>query len=471
MTLGALSALATTFTFTSEADMSQTKDGFTVTLGKGSGNNDPAVYNGAIRMYANNTITVSGNGITNIHLSFSKQGSKEYATLTASVGNLVSGGVSASNEDVKTDVWTGSAESVTFTLGASGQRIITQLVINGDGSEDPDPSDPNEPSTPDTPSTLDPNYVYSEPTTVTVPSTTVQGDAYKFVQNNIEVSCTKGAITDSYFSAHAGFDMTFTATKAIKGIVINGFVKKDFTATATSGDISYLSPGADTSADPVVVITDVDAKTVTISCVKQLRCNVVEIYFEENPDATVSGGSSGNGDEVVLTFDTADAVYESEFSELIEEPNYSIYLYNESDPLYIYFALDLYPAQMGVLAGNYSWADYSLGDYTYYSYGEGDYDLAVIEDGVVSITKSGDIYTITGTILADNSTTYKISFTGEMPIYTDDEYYGDESGVIGIAADKAEFNSEAPKYDLTGRKIGKGFRGIYIQDGKKFIAR
>ena len=467
----ALSASATTFNFTSEGSASQTADGFKVVLDKGSGNNPPAYYTNGMRLYAKNTITVSGGNMTKISLTFAKQGSKDYAGLTASTGHLTDGGVSTSDSDLKVDVWTGSASTVTFTLGDSGQRLIKEIVINGDatggGGGNTDPTEP------DTPSGLDPDFVYPEPTMVLVPPTTVQGDAYSFIYNNIEVSCTKGAVTDSYFSAHAGFDMTFTATRPIKGIVINGFVKKGFEATSTSGRISYLTPDEDATADPVVVLTDVNSKSVTISCVKQLRCYNVEVYFEENPEATVNGGGSGSGGATTeLTFDSAEAVYESEYVEMIGEENYSIFLYNDADPYYIYFALDLYPAKKDVLTGTYTWDDYTLGDYTYYIWGETDYDMTWADGGTVTISKSGNIYTIVGVIPCDNGKTYSISFSGEMPIYTDDEYYGDgddEAGVGSLVEEAKE--KDTVMYDILGRKVGKGYRGLYIQGGKKFIGR
>lgn len=469
----AFSAMATTFTIGSANSVTQ--DGITVSFSKGSGNNDPAVYNGCLRLYAKNTITISGSKLSNISLSFTKQGSKEYATLSASTGSLVSGGESTSNDDVKTDKWSGSASSVTFTLGDSGQRIITKIVVNGDGSET-DPSQPDEPDQPgDEPDELDPDYKYDEPTVVTTPGNTVQGDAYSFISNNVMVSCTKGAVNETYFSAHAGFDMTFTATQEIKGIVINGFVKKDFTATTNHGQISYLTPSEDKDANPVVVLTNVDSKSVTISCVKQLRCYEVEVYFEENPEATVSGGATGDGGEENLVFDSADAVYESEYSEAWGEDNYSVFLYNASSPDIPYVALDLWPGDSSDLTGTYSWDDYTLGDYTYYAWGEGDYDATFAEGGEFTVTKSGDVYTIKGYFIGEDNVTYNVSFTGKMQFYTDDEYYygDDDSSVEDVIAEESVkgLDTDETMYDLRGVKVVKGYRGVVIQNGKKYLLR
>lgn len=472
-----LSSMATTFTFTSSDHVSQTKDGITVTLSKASGNNDPFFsVSEEMRLYANNTITISGGNLTDISLTFAKQGSKDYATMTASTGTLASGGVSTSKTDQKTDKWTGSATSVTFTLGNTGQRILTGIVVNGTGSSEP--SQPSEPSEPDQPgpgdNTLDPDYTYSEPTTVRTPSTTVQGDSYWFIDNNIMVSCTKGATNDSYFSAHAGFDMTFTATQPIKGIVINGFVKKDFEATVNQGKVSYLTPDVDTEGNPVVVITDVDSKSVTISCVKQLRCYSVDIYFQSNPQEEVSGGGSSSTED--LTFDTAEAVYESEFVDWIGEENYSIFLFNGDAPYYPYVALDIYPEKKDEITGTYRMSDYSLGDYTYYVYGETENDIAWAEDGQVTISKSGDNYTITGYMVGDNKVRYNFTFTGHLPFYLDSDYYvdddEDDAGVQSVTQDTdAEFNPDAPMYNIHGQRVDKTYRGFIIQDGYKFLLR
>lgn len=476
-----LSAMATTFTFTSSDAVSQTKDGITVTLSKGSGNNDPFFSSAEeMRLYANNTITVSGANLTDITMEFSKQGSKDYASLSASVGSLSSGGNSTSKTDVKTDKWTGSANSVTFTLGSTGQRIIYQLVVNGTGSESGNPSTPTDPTEPETPSTLDPNYTYAEPTVVDKAPSTVQGDSYWFIQNNIMVSCTKGATNDSYFSAHAGFDMTFTATKAIKGISIKGFVKKDFTASVDHGKISYLSPDDDTEGDPVVVITDVNSKSVTISCVKQLRCYNVEVYFEENPEGTVSGGIASS--TVDLTFDSGEGVYESEYVDWIGEENYSIFLYNAASPVYPYLALDIYPESKDVLTGTYKMTDYSLGDYSYYLYGESDEDITWANNGEVTITKTGDVYSIAGYLICDNQVRYNFSFTGKLPIYLDTDYYYDDDedddddgeldGVTEVVNDSnTTLDVDAPMYDTTGRRVGANYRGIVIQNGRKYMVR
>ncbi|MDY6297624.1 MAG: BACON domain-containing carbohydrate-binding protein [Alloprevotella sp.] len=93
---------------------------FSVTFAKGTNSNAPKYYNSgtAIRCYGGNTITVSSSTktIASVQLSFgSSDGSN---AITASVGNYSQG------------EWTGSANSVTFTIGgSSGNRRIAGISV------------------------------------------------------------------------------------------------------------------------------------------------------------------------------------------------------------------------------------------------------------------------------------------------------------------------------------------------------
>ena len=477
----ALSTMATTvFDFNSSTCLYQTADGFTVTISQaGNGNSKPQYYSNEARLYAKNTITVSGDGITRIDITFAKQGSKAYADLSASEGTLTNGGTSTSNTDLKTDTWTGSSNSVVFTLGSTGQRIIKRLVINGDGTEISGGNEGGDTTvvvTIDT-TALDSTFAYSEPTAIIVPDMSFYKQKYAFVQNNIRVSCTQGSIlnndSDYYFNCNAGEKLTFEATKPIKGIVINGYVRKAFSATTDRGSIEYCSPeDNDWEGDPVVIVTDIDSTAVTISCVKQLRCYAVRLYFDANPtdklDCENNGGEEG--EVFYLTFDAADAVYETEITEEDGKTNYTIYLYNQESPDYPYIALDLYPNAVGDLTGTYNLEDGSLGEYTWYSYGESEFDRVwVYSDGAVVVSKNDKTYSISGYITCDDNNTYNFTFSGEMPFYIDTEYYKEDTAAI--EAVYPPLNPKAAMYDVLGRRVNKDYRGIVIQDGKKFIVR
>ena len=311
---------ATQFTFSSSADLSQTKDGFSIAIAQGSGSTAPvfqnpfynAEYHPEMRLYLGNTITVTGDKLTNIQLVFAKSGAsnKQYTGLSASVGELVSGGESESATDWKVDRWTGDATSVVFTLTGKGQRQIQQIVIDGE----PVDIKPEEEILP-TAEDLDPAYSYAEPTDVSPKDTTVIKKEYAFIDHNILVHCSLGSIlkaeADSdpddeeddshpaYFNCNAGYQLTFTATQPIKGIAIDGFVRKAFEATCDHGTIQFIADqDADLEGSPALVVLDVNSTSVTITCPKQLRCYGVHVYFEQNPEPLFTGVESIQKSEI-----------------------------------------------------------------------------------------------------------------------------------------------------------------------------
>lgn len=298
-----LSAWAETmFTFTSANDMNQEKDNITVMLKKGAGSNAPRFQTDyetgkpEMRLYSGNTITVSGEGLTQIQMVFAKSSAsdKAYAGLSASVTKLVSGGDSESKTDWKIDRWTGNAAEVVFTLTGSGQRQIKQLVVNGEAVIDiVEETLPTEDD-------LDWSYYYSEPEVVHVPDTQFFHKEYAFISGNILVHGSQGSTVRAtkdeaaYFGCMAGERLTFTATNVIKGIAIKGNVRKQFSATSSSGTIYYLSdPDLEEAGDPVLVVREVNDMSVTIYCDKNLSCYEVKVYFESNPDPVGDNGATG----------------------------------------------------------------------------------------------------------------------------------------------------------------------------------
>ncbi len=102
---------------------------FSITFSKGTNsNNAPQYYKTgkAIRLYGGNTMTVSSTSktIEKIELSFaSGEGSNE---ITASTGTYSNG------------TWTGSSNSITFTVGGtSGHRRVTSVKVTFEASVDP----------------------------------------------------------------------------------------------------------------------------------------------------------------------------------------------------------------------------------------------------------------------------------------------------------------------------------------------
>lgn len=417
----------TEFTFASNEDVTQTKNGITVTLAKGSNTQAPVYssYNG-MKLYANNTITINAEQVfQNVQIVFAKNENKTYAALSASPSGITSDETSTALDDKKVVKWTGNTSHLVFTLGSSGQRVIFRMVIDGEpivivpeGYVDDSP--------------LEEDYLYGEPTTIFAPDKLFSKKEYAFISSNIRVHCTQGSIVDTastpYFNVNAGYTLTFEASKPMKGLAISGMVRKQFDAMVDHGTINFCSPGEledDHEGNPVVIIKDINEKSVTITCPKQVRCYAVRVYFDANPTEELDcGGSSSGGETYFLEFDRADAIYESEISKDEGKPNYTIYLMNKANPDYPYITLDLYPAAKGDLTGSYEMDNGSLGETTWYQYGESALDKTwMYEDGMVVINKEGNVYSISGFLTCDDTNTYNFSFSGEMPFYTDTEYY------------------------------------------------
>lgn len=286
----------TEFTFTSAADMDQTKDGITVTIAKGSGKTAPSAtvdyqtQTPEMRLYVGNTISVSSSQtLTNIQLVCAKSSAsnKDYTDLSASTGTLVSSGASTDKTDLKVDSWTGSATQVVFTLTEPGkQRQIKRILVDGEPI-DIDPVVDVLPTAED----LDPNYVYAEPTAVAPKDTTLWKKEFAFIHNNILVHCDMGSInpatdtTFAYFNCNANYSITFTATQPIKGVHIDGYVRKAFDATCDHGTLQFLTdPDFEMEGWPALVLLDVNSTSVTLFCPKQFRCYGARFYFQENPE-------------------------------------------------------------------------------------------------------------------------------------------------------------------------------------------
>lgn len=126
------------------------EEGLVVTFDKGTNQNAPMYYNSgtAVRVYGGGTMTVTatGNTISKIVLTYGTGDNTN--EITTDCGTFA------------TDTWTGSASSVTFTVGGTSKhrRIKVIEVTLGEGGSTPEtpetpeePETPTEPETPDTP--------------------------------------------------------------------------------------------------------------------------------------------------------------------------------------------------------------------------------------------------------------------------------------------------------------------------------
>jgi hypothetical protein len=122
------------------------EEGLVVTFDKGTNQNAPMYYNSgtAVRVYGGGTMTVTatGNTISKIVLTYGTGDNTN--EITTDCGTFA------------TDTWTGSASSVTFTVGGTSKhrRIKVIEVTLGEGGSTPET--PETPETPDEPGTEEP---------------------------------------------------------------------------------------------------------------------------------------------------------------------------------------------------------------------------------------------------------------------------------------------------------------------------
>lgn len=335
--------------------------------------------------------------------------------------------------------------------------VVTADAIDGNTGSGNEPGGDNPSQNP----SLDPNYQYGEPTVLMSTGEVTNNTAYSFVMNNIEVKCTAGAQTQDYFGCNAGNSITFTATKAIKAIVVNGYVKKDFEANATAGETYYIDASVDAvENDPVLAVLNINQPTVTINCVKQMRCYSVEVYFEENPEVDFDSGEGGEEGSYsydwepneVRTFDlTMNELEVADWSEYFGIDYTVLYLTNDENAL----ELPIFAAtvnEKGIAPGTYpisfscetGTAEASVGGDDMYDYGcflQTDYEE---EDGNYYYNP---FYLVSGNIIVEdhaqgvkitvdaqsyNGSTVKATFIG-MPNSEEDP-----SGIDNVADKTAE---------------------------------
>ena len=230
--------------------------------------------------------------------------------------------------------------------------------------------------------TLDPDYTYTDPTVVTNSEEIGSNlENYSFICNNVLVEVTKGARYADYFGINAGYAVTFTTTQPMKALVVNGYVKQGFEADATAGEIAYADASDDAvTSEQVLAVTNINATTVTINCVKQMRCYSVSIYFEENPEVDIEPGEEEDvysyewepteATQLSITFDTL------EYLDMSENLGYACSS--------LYFMSDEYEMELTVFAAG-------TGDDTFIAPGTYVIDSTYAE-GTVMASPGGDEY-------------------------------------------------------------------------------
>lgn len=261
------------------------------------------------------------------------------------------------------------------------------------------------------------------PIIISAPDTVINKTAYTVQTQGVSISVSYGSaypathewnnVGQTYFACLAGGSMTISCADSIKGVAINGWVKKNFSAESDYGTIDYLSDAYDdTTGEPVLTIKNIDNDSVTITCANQLRCFSVEVYFTENP-GDISGEVS---DTVRFTAVTVEAADYSEDTTFSEPGHYSYWLSLAPAEVYPTVWLDMYASVQGDLSGEYSLYNFNVGDYTYVqlSPNELDYEYAYDQEFTIRKTEAG--YHIEGWIVCENEVRYEFVYDGPIAI-------------------------------------------------------
>ena len=224
----------------------------TVTFAKNSGNNSPKYYDSgsAVRAYSGNTITVSSS-LTIIKITITFGSSDGSNSITSSPTGWTSPN------------WTGSSNSVTFTIGGTnGNRRISAITVYYEESGSTDPI---------TSITASVSKIFYVGETISSSDITVKGNT--------------GATVSSFTFVNDGYQ--FTYSDAASG---GASTSKTFTNAISGADCTcsltvqvqrkaYVTPTGTTSLEH----TGAEFRDAGISAGKSAS------YFEENQTATVDG--------------------------------------------------------------------------------------------------------------------------------------------------------------------------------------
>ncbi len=394
------------------------------------------------------TLTLKGvSNVTKVVVVCSANTDKN--SISVSVGGTSIGSANLSKENNKTQTFTCSAASgdVVISISRSEKSVwIKSVTITGDAIELPDPSE-----------RLDPSYVYGS-TVEILPQDSLGKVKIDTIVDNVLLSIPNGAFYSADIRAYAGSSLMLVAAKNIKAVAIDGSVKKNFSATTSSGTMTYLtdSEGA-SSGTPVLLIKDVNAKSVTIKVTAQLQCQKIVVYFDANPDVDIEGGEQGGGDDEGGDGDDQGGEGTYAFAEAY---NYYDYLTDEGEDITLYLYNDAYSdayAQLDLIvpngtgtgsnvlpAGTYTIGEscavntalFGTYDEEYYPigcwvFGEGEEDYWDLDEGTVVVAKSGSTYTITvNATCTYESKSFEFSYAGSLTVeegeFDDDDDEGDE---------------------------------------------
>ena len=176
--------------------------------------------------------------------------------------------------------------------------------------------------------------------TAITPANATAGDPISLTINGIQIDYT-GALgaanptatppIPADFRVFAGKTLTLTATGNISKVVIAGKAnKKDFTATVDKGTVTTGASYAEITekaelTDPLIVVENINATSVTLTVGKQLRAYMIEVTLGEGGETPAEEEGlkavkdSTTWDFSKITANTANALYVKEGIQLTDE--------------------------------------------------------------------------------------------------------------------------------------------------------
>lgn len=430
---------------------------------------------------ANGTLTLKGcTDVMSITIVASSNVASGY-TVSATVGGNAIGSEFTMPKENNTEVKF-SAEAamsgdvvISFTQGTGAKSFyVKSITVEGNVEE------PGEPSTP----RLDPDYEYVDEPVVILPKDALGKMAIDTVVNNIWLQCAEGAYYESDIRIYAGKKLTITASKPIVAIKVDGVVKQGFSAEASAGEITYMTDAeAESEGTPVLLVKNINAESVVLTCVKQLQMKALYVYFLDNPEDEIGGGSPTDPSEepeapsidsnvtstgdfpfINATIDftnwTIDQSLGLDFYTAVDEEGY--FINDEGSELFFSF----WPESSSDIVGTYTISGGTIDDeYSEIYVVEGE---TTIEDYFVSatltITKEADgTYTVNYTI----STSENGDFSGTVSGVRYEDLT--VTGIEDVNADVKNLDFNAPMYNVLGQPVKADYRGVVIQNGRKYL--
>ena len=428
------------------------------------------------------TLTLSGvSNVTEVIIVASSNYDKDpnYYTLSVTVGNNAFGSpikLPKVTNETYTFAGVSSSGDLVVTIAKNGKKSmwIKSITVEGEVPEAPDPTD-----------RLDKDYVYNEPEMI-LPVEELGKMAFDTVINNILLTCAQGAFYKTDIRVMANASLTLTATKPIKAIRVDGGVRKSFSAETNAGDLSYYSSDeGDIESAPVLLIKDVNNETVTLTCFAQLRMEKLYVYFEDNPAVEIEmeedpeplagctvTSSTGEWNFVTSYVDTEFLwTIGTTKIHLVSNPEWQLYTdgYIYGDGSGVYLELDFYPDDILYdWSGTYTKESGKLTDYCYgylYYIGEGDDDdvwegFYFVDGSSITLTANGDTYDLEYSLVD----TYNVVHAGTVK-----GICKEAAQPMAIENIEVGLDTQAPMFNILGQPVDGSFRGIIIQNNRKYL--